>query len=423
MSEEFLHYIWKFRNFTVLGLHTDDGEPVSIISPGVHNHDSGPDFSDARIQIGEQLWAGNVELHVRASDWNRHQHQHDEAYDNVILHVVYENDAEIKTKEGGVIPTLVLKGLFDEMLYWRYEQLVQTKNEIPCAEHFASVDAIIKESMLDRVLVERIEQKSNLIETIWEKNNRDFNETFYQWMAYGFGLKVNAEPMLVLARSVPQKVLAKHKDSIFQLEALLYGVAGLLQDNKDDYAVELNKEFQFLKKKYKLQELKPSIWKYARLRPPSFPEVRIAQFAMLITRSDNLFSKILGNGSLTVLEQLLSYSPSMYWREHYRFGKEHNRSSAAMGTMFQQTLIINVIVPFLFVYATLKAEPFYKQRAIDILDQMKAEDNKITRVFTNLGLEMNSAYQTQAAIQLYNAYCSPKKCLNCSLGIQLIKRK
>lgn len=422
MTEEFLHYLWKFQHFSKANLLSEAGEPVQIIHPGQHNHNSGPDFSNARIQIGEQLWAGNLEIHITSSDWLKHGHQNDEAYGNVILHVVYENDVDVPDQNGQPIPVLVLKGRFDEYLYWKYEQLVQTKEVIPCASQFPQVDSFIKESMLERVLVERVEQKSEQILKIWEQNNKDWNATFYQWMARGFGLKVNAEPMLVLARSLPQSVLAKHKDNLFQLEALLFGVAGLLEGAEGDYAPQLQKEFDFLKKKYKLVPLKKSIWKYARLRPPSFPDVRIGQFAALIHRSENLFSKVLGLGSLKVLNQLLSDSPSIYWREHYRFGLPHDRTKAGMGEKFQQILVINVIVPFLFIYGKVKDESFYKQRAFDLLEQMAAEDNKITRIYKNLGLEMGSAFYSQASIQLHNNYCSPKKCLNCSLGIQLLKR-
>lgn len=421
MSEEFLHYLWKFQLIDKAGWHTESGEPVHIIHPGRHNHDAGPDFSDARIQIGEQLWAGNVEIHISSSDWNKHGHQHDEAYGNVILHVVYEIDAEVPDQNGKPIPQVAMKGRFDEYLYWRYEQLVQTQDVIPCAPQFPGVDDFIKESILERVLVERVEEKSQQILKIWEQNNKDWNETFYQWMARGFGLKVNAEPMLVLARSLPQSVLARHKDHLFQLEALLFGVSGLLEKAEGDYAAELAKEFGFLSKKYGLQPLKASIFKYARLRPPSFPDVRIGQFAALIHRSENLFSKILGTGSLKVLKQLLSDSPSIYWREHYRFGLEHTRSKASMGEAFQQVLVINVIVPFLFIYGKVKGETFYQQRAMDLLEQMAAEDNKITRIYTNLGLEIGSAFYSQAVIQLYNGYCSPKKCLNCAIGIHLLK--
>ncbi|WP_417601719.1 DUF2851 family protein [Owenweeksia hongkongensis] len=421
MTEEFLHYLWRFRKFQQLALNTENGEPVSIIQTGIHNHDSGPDFSEAKIQIGEQLWAGNVEIHVSSSDWYKHGHTGDKAYHNVILHVVYEDDKPVADKNGQPIPTLVLKGLFDEQLYWNYERLVQTQEVIPCAAQFPAVDDMIKESMLERALVERLEMKANAIQDLWEQNNRNWNETFYQWMARGFGLKVNAEPMLMLARALPQSILAKHKDNLFQLEALLFGTAGMLMDSEEDYAKELNKEFQFLKSKYGLEEMDVSIWKFARLRPPSFPTVRIGQFAALIHRSENLFSKVLGIGSLKVLEQLLSDSPSIYWREHYRFGSEHNRTKAGMGKAFQETLVINVVVPFLFIYGKMKEENFYCQRAMDLLDQMGGEDNKITRIYKNLDLEMDTAFRSQAAIQLNQRYCSLKKCLNCSIGIHLIR--
>ena len=421
MTEEFLHYLWRFRQFQQLGLRSEEGETITIIETGIHNTDAGPDFSEAKIQIGDQLWAGNVEIHVLSSDWNKHGHQNDSAYDNVILHVVYEDDKPVEDKNGQRIPTLTLRGLFDEHLYWRYEQLVQTQDAIPCANQFPEVDEMIKESMLERVLVERLEMKAAAIKELWEQNNRNWNETFYQWMARGFGLKVNAEPMLLLARNLPQGILAKHKDSLFQLEALLFGVAGFLKHEPDDYAQELNKEYSFLRSKYGLEELEVSIWKFARLRPPSFPTVRIGQFAALIHRSENLFSKILGIGSLKVLEQLLSDSPSIYWREHYRFGNAHSRTKSVMGKAFQETLVINVVVPFLFIYGKMKNENFYCQRAMDLLDQMGGENNKVTRTYLDLRLTIDSAFRSQAVIHLNQHYCSLKKCLNCSIGIHLIR--
>ena len=395
---------------------------MTIFKQGFHNHNSGPDFGDARIQIEDQLWAGNVEIHIRSSDWIRHGHQNDEAYRNVILHVVYEHDKEITDPNNEPIPTLVLKGLFDEYQYWRYEQLVGTHDVIPCAEQFPAIDNFLKESMLERILVERLEAKARQILNIWEDNNKDWNTTFYQWMARGFGLKVNAEPMLMLARNLPQSILGKHKDSLFQLEALLFGVAGFLKEPDDEYSLQLSKEFEFLATKYQLPVLDYAMWKYSRLRPPSFPDVRIGQFAALIHRSENLFSKILGTGSLKVLSQLLSDSPAVYWREHFRFGVEHTRSKAGMGEKFQQVLIINVIVPFLFIYGKIKDEPFYRQRAMDLLDQLPGEDNRITRIYRELGLRVPTAFSSQAVIQWYNEYCSPKKCLNCSLGIHLLKQ-
>lgn len=422
MTEDFLHYLWRFRKFQQLGLKSEGAEALSIIHTGNHNHNAGPDFNEAKVQIAKQLWVGNVEIHVSSSDWYKHGHQNDPAYSNVILHVVYEDDKPVMDKNGQPVPTLVLQGLFDEHLYWRYEQLVQAQEIIPCASQFATVDEMVKETMLERVLVERLEMKATAIKELWEQNNRNWNETFYQWMARGFGLKVNAEPMLMLTRALPQGVLAKHKDNLFQLEALLFGVAGLLKDEGEDYAKELDKEFQFLKSKYGLEEMEPSLWKFARLRPPSFPTVRIGQFAALIHRSENLFSKVLGLGSFKVLGQLLSDSPGIYWREHYKFGTSHPRSRGGMGKAFQEILIINVIVPFLFIYGKVKEESFYCQRAMDLLDQMGGEDNKITRIYKNLGLEMDTAFRSQAAIQLNQQYCSVKKCLNCSIGIHLIRQ-
>lgn len=420
MSEDFLHYLWKFQCFRNVNVSTEQNQAILIIHPGYHNVDSGPDFSEARVYIGEQLWAGNVEIHIRSSDWFRHGHESDPAYENVILHVVYEDDRPIHDPSGNLLPTLVLKDLFDEGLYWKYEQLLHNQTAIPCQNEFPKVDGLIVESMLERSLVERLQSKSREIQKLLEKNNNDWNETFYQWMARGFGLKINAEPMLLLARMLPLRILARHKDNLFQLEALLFGTAGMLPGEEDDYSKQLSREYQFLKHKYGLGEMDASLWKFSRLRPHGFPTIRIAQFAALTFRAEQLFSKILGIGSLKIMEQILGDSPSVYWREHYRFGKFHKRGKAGMGKAFQTILIINVIVPFLFLYGKVKDEDFYCQRALDLLDQLEAEDNKLIRIFRNLGLEPDSAFYSQSLIQLYQQYCSRKKCLNCSIGIHLI---
>ncbi len=422
MTEDFLHYTWKFRNYGSQPLFTQKGELVQVFHPGNHNNNAGPDFSEAKIQIGEKIWAGHVEIHIKSDDWHKHGHQNDAAYNNVILHVVYEYTKPVLDPSGNEIPTLVLNKHLNHELFFKYQRLVSNSTPIPCAANFRDTETLIRESMTERVLAERLQEKSQKIESLWQENEKDWNETFYQWMAYGFGLKVNAESMLLLSQMLPQKILAKHKNSRFQLEALLFGAAGLLQNSTDDYAKELQTEFKFLKAKYNLTVLKPSIWKLARLRPPSFPELRIAQFANLIYNSENLFSKILATGSLKVLQQLLSQSPSPYWQAHYRFGLEHPKSKGAMGKPFIEIMVINVLVPFLFLYGSLKDESFYKQRALDLLDQLGAENNKVTRIYEDLGYTPRSAFESQAQLQLYGVYCQPKKCLNCAIGNHLLKR-
>jgi len=421
MKEDFLHYLWKHQNFSHKDLKTSEGEEVEIIYTGHPNTDAGPDFKEAKIRIGRQLWAGQVEIHLKSSDWKKHGHHNDEAYRNVILHVVFEDDAIVEYGNNR-IPAIELKSRFDENMYAKYLSLIENLDFIPCSKQLKDADSFIIESMLERVLVERLAQKSEAIDAILQRNNGDWNETFYQWMARGYGLKVNADPMMMLAQNLPQKVLAKHKSDLFQLEALLFGVSGLLNSAKDGYANSLKKEYSFLKAKYKLPDLEPLIWKYARLRPAAFPNLRIAQFAALIEQSESLFSHILETGDLKQLKEKLSASPGNYWKNHYRFDSETEERNAGPGNGFKELLIINVIVPFLFIYGLSKDESFYKQRALDLLDQLNPESNKITRAYEQSGLKLRSAFHSQAYIQLHKKYCELKKCLNCGIGTHLLKR-
>lgn len=420
MTEDFLYYIWKYQKFDKKPIKTSQGEPIAIIRQGNLNTDSGPDFHDARLYIGEQLWAGNIEIHIKSSDWYKHRHQEGKAYQNVILHVVYEEDKAVINQEGKSIPTLELKGKIDISLYHKYQELVRGIGNIACENQWDKVDDFIKESMLERVLVERLEQKSNTIIKLWNANKKDWSETFYQWLTQAFGLKVNQEPMLMLAENLPSKLLAKHRSNLNQVEALLYGVSGLLDGEKDEYAQSLQKEFNFLKAKYQLVKLDKVIWKFARLRPPAFPTLRLAQLAYLFSSKDNLFSEILSKGDLGDLEKLLETNPSEYWQNHYRFGKVTERKIGGIGEAFKRTLVVNVIVPFLFAYGDVKGEGFYKQRAMDLLDQMEPESNKVTKLYENFGLKIPSSFHSQSVLQLHKSYCQPKKCLNCAIGTNLV---
>ncbi len=421
MTEDFLHYLWKYQNFDHKDLHTTNAEPIEIVHTGYFNSNAGPDFKEARVRIAKQLWVGQVEIHINATDWKKHGHENDEAYKNVILHVVYWNDGEIKDDNGSLLPTLELKDRFDLKQYHHYKELIWNQSFIPCENQLKEIDPFIVESTLERVLVERLEQKSKAIGEILEKNKGDWNETFYQWMARGYGLKINAEAMLMTAQNLPQRIFSKHKSDLFQLEALLFGVSGLLGIAADSYAKRLSKEYRFFKTKYSLNQLKSLMWKFARLRPAAFPTLRIAQFAALIKQSESLFSYMLETEKVNRLKEKLSAKPSEYWNTHYRFNVETEFRNPEAGNKFKEILIINVIVPFLFIYGLSKDESLYKQRALDLLDQLQAEKNKISRSYEQLGVKLRSAFHSQACIQLYSSYCKHKKCLNCGIGIHLLR--
>jgi len=422
MKEFFLHYLWRTKRFDQQQLITTEGEPVTLQNMGRHNKNAGPDFLDARIRIGDTLWAGNVEIHVRSSEWIQHKHQTDTAYDNVILHVVYEEDQPILRKSGQTIPCIELKKRIPAGISNTYQRLSQNEHWIPCQQHYASVGSIIKNLWLDRMLVERLEQKTENMGEALIKNKNHWEQTFYHQMARSFGLKVNAEPFELLAKVTPLSILAKHKNNLFQLEAILFGQSGLLDRNFDeDYPNKLKKEYFFLKEKYNLKGLRPQSWNFLRMRPPNFPTIRIAQFAMLLFTTDHLFSKILAAKNTKELENMFELQLSNYWLTHYVFDKVSIKRKKSLGQSTIHLFIINTIAPFLFLYGQKKDNDFFKDKAMDLLEEIPPEKNKVISQWKHLGIEPDSAYQTQALLQLKKAYCSQQRCLSCAIGGEILK--
>lgn len=421
MLEEFLHYLWKFRLFDGKDLITQSGEPIEILKVGEPNTDSGPDFFNAKIKMGKTLWAGNVEIHIRASDWEVHKHQHDKAYDNVILHVVHEADKAIRRKNGEMIPTLELNGRVPKDIYQKYLIFKASKDWIPCGKQIKHVDSFTLHHWLDRLLIERLERKSAPILESLKQNNNNWEETFYQFLGRTFGLKVNSEPFELLARTVPLAVLVKHKDSLLQIEALLLGTAGLLEwEYKDEYAKQLQKEYKFLKSKFKLKPINASLWKFMRLHPPNFPTIRVAQFANLIFKSSHLFSRIIEVKYSKEISNLLSCEASEYWLTHYRFDKLSTKRKKTLGKDSINNIIINTVAPFVFVYGKQKDEEACVERALELLEKTLPENNSIISNWQELGVRAKNAYETQALLQLKNEYCSKKRCLECSIGSKLL---
>lgn len=423
MTEEFLHHVWKFRLFDQTDLKTIQGESISIEKVGTHNFDSGPDFFNARVKIADTLWAGNVEIHTLASDWLKHDHQSDKAYQNVVLHVVFQSDKEIKRSTGEVIPVLELKNRIPFSLLSKYKYFKSSKESIACSVLIKEVPALVIHSTIDKLLLERLERKSISILNSLALNNNNWEETFYQQIARNFGFKVNAEPFELLAKSLPALILAKHKNSLLQIEALLFGQAGMLETHMDDkYAMSLQNEYSFLKKKFKLIPIDEHLWKYMRLRPVNFPTVRIAQFAQLVYHSSHLFSKIIEAESVVQLKQYFKISVSSYWEEHYQFGTSSVKRKKQMGQDSINIILINTVIPFLFVYGKQKKDDKYVERALCFLEQLDGDKNSIIDSWNELGLPVNNAYSTQALLQLKNEYCFFKKCLNCNIGNYLMKK-
>jgi len=423
MNESFLHYLWQFQYFDKKELKTTEGEDIVIYKQGILNSHAGPDFSNAKIKIGTIEWAGNVEIHIKASGWIDHRHQEDAAYDNVILHVVWQNDKPIYARDKSVLPTLELQHRAPGALITQYQKLINTTSSVPCERLLPLVPEITRFSMSDRTLVERLQQKSQWIRDLYKSIGNDWEETAYQVIAKNFGFKVNNDPFLALAQHLPYKLILKQSNPI-QVEALIFGVAGFLEAGmKDGYFNELQREFRLQKTKYRLEDkvLNPAQWRFLRLRPANFPTIRLAQFSALLTTGRNLFSRIIEAEGYEALTKLFSTSQSAYWQNHYRFGKKSNSGISAMGSASVDNIIINSVAPLLVAYGAEKGAQTYIEWAQEILQQIPAESNAITRTWEKLNWEVKTAFDSQALIGLYSNYCKPKNCLNCAVGASILK--
>lgn len=423
MTESFIHYLWQFQQFDKSLLRTTNQESLRILKTGILNTDAGPDFSQARVQIGEIEWAGNIEIHIRASDWNNHKHQTDASYNNVILHVVWEYDKPIVRADGSEVPTLELKPLTDGSLLRKYQLLVDNKNVIPCAAQFGGVSDLAKIATLDKALTKRLIQKAKIIETLLAENNGDWEETTYQLLARNFGFKLNSEAFLRLAQNIPLKVLQKHRDNLTQIEAILFGQSGLLTE-VDDYSKKQAQEYDFFAAKFSLKDTKLETheWKLLRTRPANFPTIRIAQLARLITLQKSFFSLFTQTESIDDLRKALQVRQSEYWQEHYHFGKKLGKKSNGLGKDSIDNLLINTVIPLLACYAQKTDNLAYMDRAVAFLESFPAESNHIVDMWKNMGLTIKTAFDAQASIELYNNFCTQKKCLQCNVGIELLKK-
>jgi hypothetical protein len=417
MTERLLHFIWQFQYFNKTALQTTDGEAVEIIFQGSYNTNQGPDFLDAKIKIGKTEWAGNVELHVNSSDWQKHKHSKDKNYQNVIAHIVWNND---KTLDNN-LPVIILQDRVAKILLDKYQQLLAANSFIPCEKMIANVPEITWISWKERLLVERLEQKSKIVFEYLLKNNNHWEETFWWMIAKNFGIKVNNEAFEKLAQSIPITVLAKHKNQIHQIEALLFGQAGMLNNTfKEDYPALLKKEYQFYKTKYNLQQPKVLLF-FLRMRPANFPTVRLAQLAMLIVDSIHLFSKIKEENDLQNVKKLLNVTANDYWHYHYNFDEPSSFKKKNLGQQMINNIIINTIVPILFAYGHYHKQHQYKDKALVWLAELTAEKNSIINGFSSLQIKSKNAFDSQALIQLKNEYCAKKRCLECAVGNKLLK--
>jgi len=410
MSEKFLQYVWFSKLFSV-EQQTTDFQRVEIIDVGQKNTDAGPDVFNAKIKIGDVLWAGNVEFHTNADDWQQHQHHTNKAYDSVILHVVLKAGKNAVRTNGTLVPQMVLK-------YSQKAEKMFEKMSLPfieCATDFLTNRKNNIEKSLELLVIERFEQKSAAIENLLVQTQNDWEEAFYITTARSFGFGTNAAPFEQMARNLPQKMLAKHKDNILQIEAMLFGTAGFLEnfEPNDDYSNKLLTEYQYFKHKFELKNVDKSLWKFLRLRPTNFPTVRIAQFAVLIHNSSKLFSKIIKQKNYKNLLELFTCEPSEYWQNHYLFGKISEQRSKKLSKSSVDIVLINSVIPFLYCYAKKYENDEMKNFAISLLQKIPAEKNHITLGFENLGIKAKSAFDSQALTQLKNLYCNRKDCFNC----------
>ena len=420
MNESLFQFIWQHSLYNGTALHTASGEPLTVIYSGRLNRDAGPDFLEAKIKIGNTILVGNVELHTRSSDWLRHGHQHDPAYKNLALHVVYDDDV---AGVAGNIPVLVLRPAVAQQVIDRYAGLVNTSLKLPCARQHTSVKSITKEGWLSRLLAERWEQKLTDWNVMLDNSAEDWRNLLYWRMAANFGFKTNATPFLLLAQSLPLNIPTRHKDNLLQLEALFFGQAGMLDDDfNDDYPRELQREYDYLKKKYKLKPIPNGLWKFLRMRPVNFPSVRIAQFAALVHKSLHLFSQILETHSVKDITPLLDVRASSYWDTHYRFDAVQERPSPkTLGNSSIENIVINTIAPIQFLYAARQGTSQLQEHALQLLEAVPAEQNHITRRWEENDWPAENAAQSQALLQLYNNYCSARRCLECTVGLNIIR--
>ncbi len=420
MKEEFLHYLWKYKLFNTNNLQTQTNEKVEVINPGLHNNDSGPDFFNAKIKIGNTIWAGNVEIHQKSSDWYHHQHHKDKAYDSVILQVVDKHDREVFLTNNTIVPTLEVK--YDAVLYKNYEKLINSESWIACEKDIPTVDNFLIKKWMEALTIERLEEKALRIKRQLKQSHNNWEETFYCQLARNFGFKLNTEPFELLAKSLPLKVIAKHKNNLTQIEALLFGQAGFLnEENGNDYFLKLKSEYYFLRGKFNLKPIEKHLWKFLRSRPGNFPTIRLAQFAMLIYQSKSLFSKMMEEEDMQKIRKMLQAKPSEYWDTHYHFYKKSVKKPKPLGQSAIQILLINTVIPFLFVYGKHKGNADLPERALNLLSTIKPESNSIISKWKKLGIKPENAFETQALIQLKNKYCTFKECLNCQIGNYIIK--
>jgi hypothetical protein len=419
VNEKLLHYIWQFQLFNRNNLETSDGQTLTVFNPGAPNQNQGPDFLTAKIKIEDSFWVGNIEIHVNASDWIIHQHDSDLNYKNVILHVVWRIDQQIDLP----FPTLVLENIVPKIMLEKYNQLLNQKGFIPCEKNITQFDKLILEKLKERMLVEKLQLKAESLIDSLKAFHYNWEEISWQLIARNFGIIVNADAFEEIAKSISINLLFKHSHSLFQLEALLFGQSGLLNKHfKDAYPNNLFKEYLFLRKKYQLKQPKISI-KFLRMRPANFPTVRLAQLAALLHQKQKIFSSMVHEENIQNLYSFIDINVSDYWNNHYVFDKCVLIKNNNPGMQLKSNIIINTAVVLSYTYGSYYNFENYKNKSFQWLIDISAEKNFIYKSFLKLGFTIDNAYDSQAMIFLKLNYCDHKKCLDCTIGNQILKTK
>ncbi|GHT76387.1 hypothetical protein FACS189413_00700 [Bacteroidia bacterium] len=421
--EALLHYIWKHRNYLPSQFQTTCGQTLEIIDPGIYNSDAGPDFFNAKIKIDGEIWAGNIEIHTCSSDWYKHKHHLDNAYNSVILHIVESVDKEeIITKSGRKIPQFILK--IPDHIRMNYQYLLKQENPVPCLSRIREIPAIYWSDWKNTLTIERLERKTQTIFDLLDEYHDDWNEIFYITLARNFGFGINNDAFERLAKSLPFKYILKHCDSPQQIEALFLGQAGLLENDSfsDEYYRQLKNEYRFLSQKYNLKPLDASIFKSLRIRPNNFPHIKLVQLAGFITKGQTLFSQILEKNSLKEFQSLFVSEVNEYWENHYHFEKTSPRKKKSLSLSAIHILLINTVVPVLFAYGKRKNMEIFIQKALELLENIPPERNHIITYFEKYGVKSLHAADSQALIQLKRVYCEAKKCIYCRMGHRLLNK-
>jgi len=423
INESFLSFVWQYTYFNVRHLVVSDGQSLEIIFPGHLNTNAGPDFTGARIQIDKITWIGAIEIHVKSSHWQFHHHQFNANYNKVVLHVVWENDQPVLRQDQSEIPTLELKGRVSGDLIDRFRKLIYySERKIACGSQLKNVNRFTILNMVQKTLIMRLERKASDIFHLLNECNNDWDEITYRCLAKNFGFKINQENMLLLSKFLPLKIILRHSNDVFRLEALLFGIAGFLDEKKDNYQLELKNEYAYLRHKYHLdfEFLKRYQWKFLRLHPQNFPTIRISQLATFISKVRNAFSYILNTTDVHQIYNDLSVIQSEYWQRHYDFGEKSKLTLKGLGKFSIDNIIINSFVPILYTYGKFADNESYIDRGITLLESIPYENNKIIRYWKNLEIVMYNAADSQGFIELYNNFCYKKQCLNCNIGTEIL---